>query len=99
MTKKWMTLLLSMLVTISFSAGALAEDKKGKLNINKATVEELAKLPGMTQEIAEGIVELRKERGEFVDMSELLDVEGVDNRLLRKLEPLITIEKVSGCNC
>ena len=79
------------------SAGHAAEDKK--LDLNKATVEELAKVPGMNREIAEMIVETRKENGDFVDMEELLDIDGIDNKLLRTLKQYIFIDDVAGCNC
>lgn len=56
-------------------------------------------MDGISHELAEKIVELREENGEFVDMSELLDVDGVDNALLRKLNDFIYIEAASDCNC
>ena len=49
--------------------------------------------------MAEKIVQLRKENGEFVDMSELLDIDGMDNALLRKLDKHLFIEPASDCNC
>ncbi len=73
--------------------------KDGKLNLNAATKEDLAKIEGLSPEMIDEILELRKENGEFVDLEELLDIDGVDNKLLRKLEKVIYLEKASDCNC
>lgn len=74
-------------------------DKDGRLNLNAATKEDLAKIDGINSEMADQILELRKENGEFVDLEELLDIDGFDNKLLRKLKKLIYLEKASDCNC
>ncbi len=93
-------ILLTLILTLTFAAApALAEDKADKINLNRATVEQLAAIPGLNQDMAEKIVQLRKENGEFVDMSELLDIDGMDNALLRKLDKHLFIEPASDCNC
>jgi competence protein ComEA len=76
----------------------LAEDAK-QIDINKATVEELAKVPGLNMELAKKVVERRKENGEFVDLEELLDIEGIDNTLLRSLKKYLIISAAGSCNC
>ncbi|HKI80462.1 MAG TPA: helix-hairpin-helix domain-containing protein [Pseudodesulfovibrio sp.] len=91
---------LTLLLTLALCAApAFAADNGGKINLNVATVEQLEAVDGISHELAEKIVELREENGEFVDMSELLDVDGVDNALLRKLNDFIYIEAASDCNC
>ena len=91
--------ILTLTLFVSGVAFADAQDNKDKVNLNKATVEELAKIPGLNEELAEGIVELREENGEFVDLDELLDVEGIDNKILRQIERFLYIEEASDCNC
>lgn len=71
----------------------------GKLNLNAATKEKLMEVPEMTEEIADGILELREENGEFVDIEELLDVDGVDPGKLRIFKKFMGVESVAGCNC
>ncbi|WP_461208618.1 ComEA family DNA-binding protein [Desulfocurvus sp. DL9XJH121] len=78
---------------------ALAADDSGKLNLNTATVEQLAQIPEIGEDLAKAIIELREENGEFVDMEELLDVDGVDPALLRKLDKYLFIKPASSCNC
>ena len=71
----------------------------GKLNLNAATKEKLMEVPEMTEEIADGILELREENGEFIDIEELMDVDGVDPGKLRIFKKFIGVEAVAGCNC
>lgn len=73
--------------------------KDGKLNLNAASKEDLVKIPGISPELADRILEQRKQNGEFVDLQELLDIEGVDNKLLRQLKKKIYLEPASNCNC
>jgi competence protein ComEA len=88
-----LTLLFTVLV-----AGGFAEDEE-KINLNSISVEELSKVPGLNLELAQKIVKLREENGEFIDMEELLSVPGIDNRLLRKLKKHLFVESVEDCNC
>ena len=85
-------------VLFALAVGAHAENED-KLNLNAATAEQLAKVPGLNQDLAEKIIELRKENGEFIDMEELLDIPGIDNKLLRQLKKHLFIEPVDDCNC
>ena len=82
----------------TLAGGIYAEDEK-KLNLNAATVEELSKIPGLKKDLAEKIIALRNENGEFIDMEELLDVPGINNQLLRQLKKYLFIESVDDCNC
>lgn len=101
MRRKTIAGFLSLLLLVSVLAGtgfAFQEGQK-KVNLNKASVEELSKIPGLNMDLAKKIVKLRKENGEFIDMEELLSVEGIDNGLLRKLKKYLFIEAVEDCNC
>lgn len=97
---KKLSIAFALLLALALSSTAVfAADNSGKLNLNVATVEQLEAIDGISHELAEEIVNTRTENGEFVDMSELLDIDGVDNALLRKLEKVIYIEPASDCNC
>jgi len=72
-----------------------AEDKKKPeppVNINTATVEELAKLPGIGKSIAQRIVNHREKSGKFRTVEELLVIRGISRKKLEQLRPLITAE-------
>lgn len=71
----------------------------GKLNLNEASLEDLVKVPGLDKDMAQQIIDYREESGEFVDVQELLDLEGFDARKLRKIRPHVEVAAVAGCNC
>lgn len=79
-----------------------AEEKLvGKtVNVNTATVEEFVKnVPLITQELAEKIVQYREEAGDFQTIEELLQVEGFDRELLRKVKNFLLLEGIGGSEC
>ncbi|MDD2220058.1 MAG: helix-hairpin-helix domain-containing protein [Desulfoplanes sp.] len=97
--KKYIVILALITALFVAATPGFAEDHDGKLNLNAITVEQLANVPGVSQELAQEIIDARTENGEFVDMDELLDVDGIDNSLLRQLKQHLYIEATSGCNC
>ncbi|MBN2321163.1 MAG: helix-hairpin-helix domain-containing protein [Acidobacteria bacterium] len=96
--KKIAGCLVILCLFFAVAGGAFAENED-KLNLNAATVEELAKIPGLNPDLAAKIIELREENGEYIDMEELLDIPGIDNKLLRQLKKHLFIESVDDCNC
>lgn len=64
-----------------------------KININYATQEELETLPGIGPVLAQRIIEYREEYGPFVDIEELINVEGIGEALLDRIRDLITVEE------
>ena len=65
---------------------------KGPVNINKAPMDELMKLPHIGEKLAIGIIEYRKTHGGFETISELMQVPGIGKKILRDVEDLITLE-------
>jgi competence ComEA-like helix-hairpin-helix protein len=74
---------------------------KGKtVNINKATADDLVKnVPLITPELAKRIVQYRKDNGDFQTLEELLQVEGFNRDLLRKIKTFLLLEGVGGKDC
>lgn len=89
--------LLFTFLWLNIGLTAMADEKK--LDINQATVEQFSAIPGLNEDLAKSIIEARAESGEFVDMEELLDIDGIDNKLLRRLKKYLFIGEVDGCNC
>jgi competence protein ComEA len=85
-------------IFFALAGGAYAQNED-KLNLNAATAEQLSKVPGLNQDLAEKILKVREENGEFIDMEELLDIPGIDSKLLRQLKKYLFIEPVDDCNC
>jgi competence protein ComEA len=70
-----------------------SEEKPAKpVNINTASVEELAKLPGVGEVIAARIVRHREKSGRFRSVDELLIIRGISRKKLETLRPLVTVE-------
>ncbi len=62
-----------------------------RININTATVKQLATLPRIGEKIALRIVDFRKQNGKFKRIEELMKVKGIGEKLFVKLKDRITV--------
>ena len=60
-----------------------------KIDLNKATLEQLSKCPGLTSTLAKAIVDYREKSGPFKTPEDLLKVKGITRDLLNKLNPKV----------
>jgi len=74
---------------------------KGKtVNVNKANEAELTKnVPLITPDLAKKIVKYRKDNGDFQTLEELLQIDGFNRDLLRRIKPFLLLEGVGGKDC
>ncbi|MBF0491820.1 MAG: helix-hairpin-helix domain-containing protein [Deltaproteobacteria bacterium] len=94
--KKQIQILSVLILCVFLSSGfAIAKASKkqisGQLNLNKASVEELHKLPGLSVKKAEAIVDYRKEHP-FKSVSELDQIKGFSKKSIHKMKPYLTTE-------
>ena len=83
-------LVLGLIVSPLLSAQTVA--KAGdKVNINTASLEELQKLPRIGPQIAQRILDYRKENGNFRKIEDLLKVRGIGEKVYAQLKDLITV--------
>jgi competence protein ComEA len=68
-----------------------AQAPAGKVNINTANAAQLAELPGVGEKLAARIVEHRQKEGAFKSTQELMNVKGIGEKNLQKLEPYLTL--------
>lgn len=68
-----------------------ASDKDGKININKASKEEMMTLPGVGESRADSIIKYREDVGEFQSIEDIMNVSGIKEGLFEKIKDLITI--------
>ena len=71
--------------------GACPGEAAAKININRASVEELTTLPGIGPARAERIVAYREKNGYFSDPSEIMDVSGIGESIYESIADLITV--------
>jgi competence protein ComEA len=89
--------LIMFFVCTSLVAAQDAAPKK--LNVNTATVEQLAAVPGMTPELAQKIVDYRNEMGDITNIDELKDIEGMSQDVLDQVKDHIGVEGIEGSDC
>lgn len=62
------------------------------INLNKAGIDDLVKLPGIGEKTAEKIIQLRKERKGFKSLNELMDIKGIGEVKFNKIKKFLYIE-------
>ena len=88
-------LVLSLVVSplVSAQAAAKAGDK---VNINTASLEELQTLPRIGPQIAQRILDYRKENGSFKRVEDILKVRGIGEKVFEQLKDRITVGEAAG---
>jgi len=91
------TVILRLLVVVSvmgcFIIGNACTQKMAAIDINTATAEELASLPGLDETVAQNIVSFRNASGPFAVVDDLLMVEGMDHYKLDVIRSMVVIGK------
>lgn len=62
-----------------------------KVSINKASIEELQTLPGIGKNMAQKIIQYRKENGLFKKIEDLLKVQGIGHKKYEKIQHQIIL--------
>jgi competence protein ComEA len=87
---RFLTVFVAAVLVMAFLPVVQAEDP-GKVNINEATVEQLAQVKHIGPKIAERIVQYRNEAGPFKSLEDLTNVKGIGPKTFEKIKDLITI--------
>ena len=69
-----------------------ANEIEGKVNINTATADQIAVLPGIGPKLAAEVVKYRVNNGNFKVIDDLKKVSGVGDKKLEKIKGFIVIE-------
>ena len=69
-----------------------SNSKRGTVNINTATLEELQTIKGIGKKKAEAILQYRKEHGAFRTKEDLLQVKGIGKKALEAIESQVTFQ-------
>ena len=91
---------LPLALLLPFSSVSFAVDEAG-LNVNTATQQELAAVPGLNEDLAKAILQYREEMGDFMSIDELADVPGMTKDALEQAKQALRVDAISGaeCNC
>ncbi len=77
-------------------AGAVqAGDTTVKIDINKATVQELSQLKGIGDKTAEKIIEYRTNVGKFTKIEDIMNVKGIGEKKFEAIKDQIYVDSKS----
>ena len=86
-----LALALSLVVSAGVAVAAPKAAPAGKVNLNTATAQQLAELPGVGEKLAARIVEYRQKSGGFKATQELMNVQGVGEKNFARIQPHLTL--------
>ena len=72
-------------------AAGRPQEKQGKLDLNRATAEELQGLPGIGPVLAQRVVDQRTTHGLFHAVDDLRDIKGIGKKRMDQLRPLVMV--------
>jgi competence protein ComEA len=90
-SRKVLILCLVSVLFLTFTP-ALWAGETGKININTASVEEIAKLEKIGPKYAERIVRYRKDHGPFEKAEDITKVKGIGSKTFELNKDKITVE-------
>ena len=86
-----MIIALAIVTTLPAVSNAEAVTGGGKVNINSANADEMARLPGIGVAKANAIITYRGEYGPFHKPEDLMKVRGVGNSIFEKIRELVIV--------
>lgn len=70
----------------------ITDNKNGKINLNTATPDQLDSLSGIGRVKAEAIVKMRKAMGGFKSVEDILNVEGIGEKIFDGIADMLFVE-------
>jgi competence protein ComEA len=88
-----LTFVLGILVGMSFSRGPATPLQPTRLDLNRASVEELRLLPALGGRLAQSIDENRRQLGPFRSVADLERVPGIGPKTVRSIEEFVFVHR------
>jgi len=85
-----LALVFALVASSGLAVAAAKPAPSGKVNINTATAQQLTVLPGVGEKLAARIVDYRQKSGGFKNVSELMNVQGIGEKNLAKIQAFLT---------
>jgi competence protein ComEA len=89
------TMVLALGLVLAFGAAATAAEG-AKIDLNKATVEELTTLDRIGEVVAQRIVDYREQNGPFATIEDLKKVKGIGEKVFEANKDRITVSPPAG---
>ncbi len=79
-------------IVVPVKGSGISRSYQKKININKATAEELKALPHIGEVHSRDIIDYRNTHGPFTSVDELKNVSGIGEETLKRLKDLVVVE-------
>jgi competence protein ComEA len=80
---------VALLIALAAAPAFAADAPSGVVNVNTASAEQLALLPGVGPAVAGRIVEHRQKNGEFKQVEDLMLVKGIGEKSFERMKPYL----------
>jgi len=92
MQRRFLPIILAVIVSLPLLATAAPATPDGVVNINTASAEQLQLLPRVGPTVAERIISFREANGAFKKLEELVAVKGIGESSLERLRPFVATD-------
>ncbi|MBW1899604.1 MAG: ComEA family DNA-binding protein [Deltaproteobacteria bacterium] len=90
--KRFFILSAVMFIVIGLAGNGICAKESGKININKAPVEQLVQLDRIGAKYAQRIVEYREKNGPFKQPEDIMKVKGIGTKVWEANKDMISVK-------